>query len=94
MFEGVLQLNPNDRETKIIKETLAFSDVLSKSFNADKTITIPKDGSIPKDQEALMRFYNQNIGNLPPGSDRILVDELSRRHMLALGQAEAGWSGK
>ncbi|EKD29706.1 MAG: hypothetical protein ACD_78C00311G0001 [uncultured bacterium (gcode 4)] len=94
ILEGAVQWNLNDRETQIIKDTLTFSDKLTGTVGTDKVLTIPEDMQLSADEKELVTFYNENITKLPKWSDIVLIDELARRHMLALAKNEAGWSGK
>jgi hypothetical protein len=90
MFEAAVQLNVNDRETKYIKDTLRFSDTLSSAIKPGVAVDISKLVGLTDQDKKIVEFYNNNISSLPAGSDKALIDELARNHLIALAKAGNG----
>ena len=90
MFEAALQLNVNDRETKYIKDTLGFAEKLSTTIKPGAVIDMSKLTGVTDQDKKIVEFYNANISALPVGSDKALIDELSRNHLIALAKAGDG----
>lgn len=90
MFEAALQLNVNDRETKYIKDTLKFSESLSTAIKPGTVVDMSKLAGLTDQDKKIVEFYNTNVSSLPVGSDKALIDELSRNHLIALAKAGDG----
>ena len=89
-LEAVGQININDRETKYIKDTLKFSETLATAIKPGISVDISKLTGLTDQDKKIVEFYNVNLSSLPVGSDKALIDELSRNHMIALAKAGDG----
>lgn len=94
MFEAAVQLNVNDKETQYIKDTLKFSETLTSAIQTWKIIDTSKIATLSTQDLAIVKFYNENLSTLPPGSDKALIDELARNHLITLAKSSEGASFK